>query len=143
MDLVRIMHMVDTPSAGKCDFNYLCSWFDIVHSDPLGISSVWYILIFFLCTVAMCTQCPWLVHAMVLASCFKSFRSHICVVDISSEPRFNVHVLSIVVVMHPVDMCRFCLPLCSIIWCRLADCPAAQTLHTQIDTCIFWSNIHL
>ena len=33
MVLVRIMHMVDTPLAGKCDFNYLCSWFDIVHSD--------------------------------------------------------------------------------------------------------------
>ena len=39
MDLVGIMHMVDTPSAGKHDFNYLCSWFDIVHSDPLRISS--------------------------------------------------------------------------------------------------------
>ena len=38
MDLVRIMHVVDTPSAGKHDFNYLCSWFDIVYSDPLGIS---------------------------------------------------------------------------------------------------------
>ena len=65
MDLVRIMHVVDMPSAGKHDFNYLCSWFDIVHSDPLGISFcvVQFILIFFLCTVAMCTQCPWLVHA--------------------------------------------------------------------------------
>ena len=40
MDLVGIMHMVDTPSAGKHDFNYLSSWFDIVHSDPLGISFV-------------------------------------------------------------------------------------------------------
>ena len=40
MDLVRIMHVVDMPSAGKCDFNYLCSWFDIVYSDPLGISIV-------------------------------------------------------------------------------------------------------
>ena len=40
MDLVGIMHMVDTPSSGKPDFNYLCSWFDIVHSDPLGINSV-------------------------------------------------------------------------------------------------------
>ena len=40
MDLVRIMHVVDMPSSGKRDFNYLCSWFDIVHSDPLGISSV-------------------------------------------------------------------------------------------------------
>ena len=35
MDLVRIMHMVDMPSAGKHDFIYLCSWFDIVHSVPL------------------------------------------------------------------------------------------------------------
>ena len=34
MDLVRIMHVVDTPLSGKHDFNYLCSWFDIVHSDP-------------------------------------------------------------------------------------------------------------
>ena len=40
MDLVGIMHMVDTPSSGKRDFNYLCSWSDIVHSDPLGTSSV-------------------------------------------------------------------------------------------------------
>ena len=40
MDLVRIMHVVDTLSAGKHDFNYLCSWFDIFHSDPLGITSV-------------------------------------------------------------------------------------------------------
>ena len=40
MDLVQIMHVVDMPSAGKCDFNYLCSWFDIVHSDPLEISFV-------------------------------------------------------------------------------------------------------
>ena len=40
MDLVRIMHVVDTPSSGKRDFNYLCCWFDIVQSDPLGISSV-------------------------------------------------------------------------------------------------------
>ena len=32
MDLVRIMLMVDTPLAGKRDFNYICSWFDIVHS---------------------------------------------------------------------------------------------------------------
>ena len=42
MDLVRIMHVVDTPIAGKRDFNYLCSWFDIVHSVPLGITFVWY-----------------------------------------------------------------------------------------------------
>ena len=35
MDLVGIMHVVDTPIAGKRDFNYLCSWFDIVHSVPL------------------------------------------------------------------------------------------------------------
>ena len=40
MDLVGIMHVVDTPSSGKHDFNYLCCWVDIVHSDPLGISSV-------------------------------------------------------------------------------------------------------
>ena len=40
MDLDGIMHMVDTPSAGKCDFNYLCSWFDIVYSGSLEISSV-------------------------------------------------------------------------------------------------------
>ena len=40
MDLVGIMHMADMPSAGKHDFNYLSSWFDIVHSDPLGISFV-------------------------------------------------------------------------------------------------------
>ena len=32
--------MVATPSAGKHEFNYLSSWFDIVHSDPLGISFV-------------------------------------------------------------------------------------------------------
>ena len=36
MDLIGIMRMVDTPSSGKHDFNYLCSWFDIVHSVPLG-----------------------------------------------------------------------------------------------------------
>ena len=36
MDLVRKMHVVDMPSVGKCDFNYLCSWFNIVHSVPLG-----------------------------------------------------------------------------------------------------------
>ena len=42
MDLVGIMHVVDTPSAGKHDFSYLCSWFDIVYSDPLGISFVCY-----------------------------------------------------------------------------------------------------
>ena len=42
MDLVGIMHVVDTPSAGKRDFNYLCSWFDIVYSDPVGISFVCY-----------------------------------------------------------------------------------------------------
>ena len=40
MDLVGIMPVVDMPSSGKRDLNYLCSWFDIVHSDPLGISSV-------------------------------------------------------------------------------------------------------
>ena len=33
MDLVGIVHVVDMPLAGKCDFNHLCSWFDIVHSD--------------------------------------------------------------------------------------------------------------
>ena len=32
MDLVGIMLVVDTPLAGKRDFNYFCSWFDIVHS---------------------------------------------------------------------------------------------------------------
>ena len=32
MDLVGIMQVVDMPLAGKHDFNYLCSWFDIVHS---------------------------------------------------------------------------------------------------------------
>ena len=42
MDLIGIMHVVDTPSSGKRDFNYLCSWFDIVHSVPSGISFVWY-----------------------------------------------------------------------------------------------------
>ena len=31
MDLVGIMLVVDTPLAGKRDFNF-CSWFDIVHS---------------------------------------------------------------------------------------------------------------
>ena len=41
MDLVGIMHMVDMPSVGKHDFNYLYNWFDIVHSVPLGISFVW------------------------------------------------------------------------------------------------------
>ena len=58
MDLVGIMHVVDTPSSGKRDFNYFCSWFDIVHSVPLGISFcvVQFILIFFLFT--MFTQCP-------------------------------------------------------------------------------------
>ena len=40
MDLVRIMHVVDMLSSGKCDFSYLCSRVDIAHSDPLGISSV-------------------------------------------------------------------------------------------------------
>ena len=34
MDLVRRMHVVETLSAGKRDFKYLCSWFGIVHSDP-------------------------------------------------------------------------------------------------------------
>ena len=33
MDLVKIMHVVDMPLAVKHDFNYLCSWFGIVHSD--------------------------------------------------------------------------------------------------------------
>ena len=62
MDLVRIMHVVDKPSSGKHDFNYLCGWFDIVHSDPLGISSVWYSLVHFdFLPFTMCTQCP-LVH---------------------------------------------------------------------------------
>ena len=42
MDLVGIMHMVEMPLSGKRDFSYLYSWFDIVHSDPLGISFVWY-----------------------------------------------------------------------------------------------------
>ena len=42
MDLVGIMHVVDTPSSGKRDFNFLCRLFDIVHSVPLGISFVWY-----------------------------------------------------------------------------------------------------
>ena len=42
MDLAGIMHVVDMPSAGRRDFNYLCSWFGIVHSVPLGISFVWY-----------------------------------------------------------------------------------------------------
>ena len=37
MDLVGIMHVVDTPSAGKHEFNYLCSWFDIVHTVLLGV----------------------------------------------------------------------------------------------------------
>ena len=32
MDLVGIMLVGDTPLAGKRDFNYFCSWFDIVHS---------------------------------------------------------------------------------------------------------------
>ena len=40
MNLVGIMHMVDVPLAGKHDFNYLCSWFDIVNFGPLEISSV-------------------------------------------------------------------------------------------------------
>ena len=89
---------------------------------------VQFILIFFLFT--MFTQCPWLVHVMVPACCSKSFGSLICVVDVSSEQRFNV--LSIV--MHPVDMGRFILPLCFIIWCRLLDPYVAQTVHI----CIFF-----
>ena len=51
MDLVGIMHVVDTLSAGKCDFNYLCSWFlilipngpvlcDTVHIDFLPSHNV-------------------------------------------------------------------------------------------------------
>ena len=38
MDLVGILLVVGTPSSGKRDFNYLCSWFDILHFVPLGIS---------------------------------------------------------------------------------------------------------
>ena len=54
------------------------------------------------------------------------------VVDVSSEPRSNVHVLSLycmvyAVEMHPVDMGRFFLPLCFIRWCRLLNRPVAQT----------------
>ena len=90
MDLVGIMHMVDMPSAGKHDFNYLCSWFDIVHSVPLGIS--------FLCGTVHIDFLPFHnVHPMSLVSSYL----------------FNVHVLS--GVMHPVDMGRFILPLCFII----------------------------
>ena len=65
MDLVGIMLVVDTPLAGKRDCNYFCSWFDIVHSVPLGISFcvVQFILIFFLFLFTICTQCPWLVYA--------------------------------------------------------------------------------
>ena len=113
MDLVRIMHVVDMPSAGKHDFNYLCSWFDIVHTVPLG----------FLCGTVhidfhpfhnaypMSLVSSYLFMVWFQACCSKSCGSHICVVDIASEPICNV--LSIV--MHPVDMGRFILPLCFII----------------------------
>ena len=70
------------------------------------------------------------VHGMVPANCSKSFGSCRCVVDVSSEPMFNVHVLS--VGMHPVDMGRFFHTLCFIIWCRLLDRSVAQTVHTPI-----------
>ena len=151
MDLVGIMHVVDMPSAGKHDFNYLCSWFDIVYSDPLGISFVWYSSYWF----PSFSQCApnvldWSmnVHGMVVVCCSKSVGSCSCEADVSTEPKFNVYVLSLILHGYCSSdascwMDRVCLPLCSIMWCQLLDRPAAQTLHTPIDTCIFCSNIHL
>ena len=38
MDLVGIMHVVTHHQQVSVILTILCSWFDIVHSDPLGIS---------------------------------------------------------------------------------------------------------
>ena len=104
------------------------SWFLMDQFCMIQFSSYW------CSSFAQCLPsvlgCSMLVHGMVPACRFKSFGSCICVVDISSEPRFNVHVLS--VVMHPVGMGRFFLPLCFIIWCQLLDHSVAQTVHTPI-----------
>ena len=36
MDLLGILHVVDTPSSGKRDFKHiLCCWFDSGYFDPL------------------------------------------------------------------------------------------------------------
>ena len=58
MDLVRLMHVMDMPSSGKHDFNYLCSLLILTHLESVLCDTVQFILIFFLCTIAMCTQCP-------------------------------------------------------------------------------------
>ena len=57
------MHVVDTPSSGKRDFNYFMQlvWYCSFCSIRNQFCVVQFILIFFLFT--MFTQCPWLVHA--------------------------------------------------------------------------------
>ena len=139
MDLVGIMHVVDMPLAGKRDFNYLCSWFDIVHSDPLGISSVWYSSVHINFLPLHNSN----VHPMsLIGPCYGSsllfqelWLSYLCggcflqtKIQCSCFCRWYCMVYA--VVMHSVDMGKFCFPLCSIIWCRLLDHPAAQTLYT-------------
>ena len=85
-------------------FHWKSVLFDTVHIDFLPFHNVH----------PMSFDWSMYVHGMVPACCSKSIGSYsICVVDVSSEPEFNVHVLS--VVMLPVDMGRFFLPLCSII----------------------------
>ena len=71
MDLIRIFHMVNTPSSGKCDFNHIYAvgliLFILIHFESVLCESVQFILIFFL--FIMYTQCPY--FGMVLACCAK------------------------------------------------------------------------
>ena len=127
------MPMVDMLSSGKCDFNYSCSWFNLVHTDPLGISSMSY------SSVHIDFLPSHNVHPMSLIGpyygsglLFQELWLCIRVVDVSSEPRSNVHVLSLycmvyAVEMQPVDMGRFFLPLYFIRWCCLLNHPVAHT----------------
>ena len=121
--------MVDMSLAGKCDLKL---FMQLVWYCPFlwWHSSYWF---------SSCSQCApnvlgWsmLVHGMVPACCSKSFGSQVWCGGYFL--RTNVQCLCFVnaYVMHPVDMGRFFLPLWSIIWCQLADRPAAQTVHTPI-----------
>ena len=109
---------------------YALVWYCPFWSTRNQFCVIQFILIFFLCT--MLTQCPWFVHVCswygssllfqelwLLLSCSRCFfRTNI---QCSCFFCCCCYCMVYAVVMHSVDMGRFFLPLCSIIWCRLLD----------------------
>ena len=106
MDLVGILHMVDMPSSGKRDFNY-------IYAVCLIVSILIHILnqfcvnqfIFFVHSSLVFIQC--LCIAMVVAGCAKNVDWHRSFLIVCFLSIFTVLSLALGVVLFSIELCGF------------------------------------